>query len=167
VKRVHALIVLAAAALLVGCGGTKSLPHSSPSSRSPADLPPAWVQNEAAWQALAAADPHPRLFRWVLTAPARAAFLGGKATAYLRSQFPDASANRAYVVVLQGRFTRDDGQTGVANTLYLILTVNQHFYLARGFASTSPNLAPLGRLHRSRRGCLSRQACGAIPCSRR
>jgi hypothetical protein len=150
--RVRALIVLAAAVLLVGCGGSTSPSRTRPPSVSPADLPPAWVQNEVAWQALAAGDPHPGSCQWALTTPKRAAFVGGRATSYLRGFGGDPPASMVYVVVLQGHFTPpyDEQPPGLANSLYLVLGADGHgghYYLAHGFAATSPDLARLGSLH--------------------
>ena len=128
----------------IGCGG-KALPPSPGPSLSPADVPPAWVQHEALWQSLAAGEPHPRVCQWLYTSAARAAFLGGRATSYLRSF--TRLIDRAYVVVLHGHFKPIQGEAGSARTLYLVLTPQYHNYVARGFAAASIDLARLGAIH--------------------
>jgi len=129
---------------VVGCGG-KSLPPSPSPSVSPADMPPAWVQNEAVWQSLAAGEPHPQVCQWLYTSAARAAFLGGRTTSYLRSF--TRSVDNAYVVVLHGHFKPTEGEAGSARSLYLVLVPQYHYYLARGFAPSSIDLARLGHIH--------------------
>lgn len=88
----------------------------------------------------------------MLTTPARAAFLAGKATAYLRGFTTTAAKTRKlYVVVLTGRFAAPYHAPHQAAptlpTLYLVMTKDGHSHLAHGFVRRSLDMAPLGRLH--------------------
>lgn len=147
-RRICLLLTLATLALVAGCGGHSIAAQPTPSPASATEQPPAWVVKEASWQALAAGDPHPRRSQWVLTTPARAAFLSGKATAYLRAfTTPAAKTRKLYVIVLTGRFLASDrAEARTERTLYLVMTKDAHSYLAHGFARRL-DLAPLGRLH--------------------
>ena len=139
------LFVIALVALLAlaasGSAGAASEPRAAASA---AVRPPAWVQREALWQALAAGDPQPGSLRWTLTTPARAAGLAGSATSYL-SLF---GSGRIFVVVLRGHFRPPDAPGTKASRLYLVLEVDGHTYLAHGFTRAHGlHLARLGQLH--------------------
>jgi hypothetical protein len=139
------LCLVSLGALVIGCGGKTPSPTPSPSSSPRGDVPPTWVQSEVMWQSLAAGEPHPRVCQWLYTSAARAAFLGGRTTSYLRSFA--RSVDKAYVVVLQGHFRPIQGKAGTAHSLYLVLTTQYHYYLARGSSRSEVDLARLGRFH--------------------
>ena len=147
-RRALAVSALLALLALAG-GGSASSASAAASPHSAATVgvrPPAWVQREALWQSLAAGEPRPVACSWLLTSPARAARLAGKATSYLRS-FP--SLGRVFVVVLRGRFGASDAQGMRSDRLYLVLRVQGHGYLAQGLTSARRlDLAALAPLHR-------------------
>jgi hypothetical protein len=94
------------------------------SSLATGDQPPTWVRSDALWQSLAAGEPHPRVCEWLETSAARADHLVASATGR-----PDPfGSGRVFVVVLQGVFTADQGRTGPATSLYLVLG-DDHEYL--------------------------------------
>ena len=141
-RRAHVIVALLAFVVLAGCGSAS--PASRAGSSPPAgDLPPVWVQNEALWQSLAAGEPHPQSCQWLKTGPARAARLAGSATSYLRLF---RSAGEVYVVVVQGHFAPQTGQSSSPRSLYLVLMAD-HSYLAHGLAASSIDLSRLGHFH--------------------
>lgn len=100
-------------------------------------LPPAWAQEEVAWQSLNSGDAHPRKCLWTLTLASRAASLDGHATSYLKS-YPTAVT--AYVVVLRGHFTSRDYPGKSLTTMYFVIGENDHGYVAGGLESASHKL---------------------------
>ena len=161
VKRVAAIcLLMAAAAILGGCG--TATPHSTTSlTFHPAGSgPPAWLQEEAAWQALAAGDAQPVRCRWTLTSLTRAATLGGASAAFLRL-LGAHTTQRVYVVVLTGRFETGAGGA-VAPTLYLVLRPD-HYYLEQGLATERLALSQLGRLRSSPCSRQSARGSGGTP----
>lgn len=142
-KRVRAICLLILAVILGGCG-TATLHSTTSLTFHPAgNGPPAWLQEEAAWQALAAGDAQPVRCRWTLTSLTRAATLGGASAAFLRL-LGAHTTQRVYVVVLTGRFETGAGGA-VAPTLYLVLRPD-HYYLEQGLATERLALSQLGRL---------------------
>jgi hypothetical protein len=137
-------LVLAGAALAVvtlatACAGSSpaagvksSRASSSPSAvRHGEQPPPAWVQDEVAWQSLDAGDPHPGECFWTLTRASRAAALAGRDTSYLKIF---GRRTKAYVAVVHGHFRSPDTPTQAGGVLYLVLAP-RGTYLAHGIAS--------------------------------
>ncbi len=125
-----ALLLAGLAALALGvasCGHAAPQPTPSPTASAAGDLPPAWVQNEAAWQSLAAGDPHPLGCSWTVTSVPRLAFL----EPWFKS-YAGRPTNAVYFVVMQGHFrsTEMPGQRG--ERMYLVLRKQGHSYLAHG-----------------------------------
>jgi hypothetical protein len=141
------LAALAVPALLAAsCGASAPQAKPSPTPSPRGDLPPAWLQKEAAWQSLAAGDAQPERVDWVLTRADRAARLAGSQTGYLRF-FKGTSPTEAYVVVVHGRFRRP-GAPGVSDrTLYLVIRGAQRYVFAQGVASTPLHLKRLPAMH--------------------
>ena len=75
--------------------------------------------------------------------PVLAARLAGSATSYLRLF---RSAGEVYVVVVQGHFAPQTGQSSSPRSLYLVLMAD-HSYLAHGLAASSIDLSRLGHFH--------------------
>jgi hypothetical protein len=158
-RRAPVLIALTALLVVAGCGAAGSPPPSGSSaaagsslatgssaaagsSLATGDQPPTWVRSDALWQSLAAGEPHPRVCEWLETSAARADHLVASATGR-----PDPfGSGRVFVVVLQGVFTADQGRTGPATSLYLVLG-DDHEYLAQGSATSRIDLASLGHPH--------------------
>jgi len=137
------LALIVACILSVSACGESVQPKSNPTAQPSADVPPAWVQHEVAWAALAAGDSRPSLCQWTLVRPARAAFLAS----YLGRRF--LPTQKVYVAVLSGQFTVDPFdrtlRTG-ASTLYLVLRAN-HEDIAHGPVVGPVDLTRLGALH--------------------
>ena len=135
--------LLVAILAIVGCGaGPAPLPSPLPSA---GDLPPAWVQSEVMWQSLAAGEAHPRICQWTLIRSSRAASLHGHDTSYLRAY--RGATNKAYVIIVRGRFSKGEGPPGTADYLYLVIRARLHDYLAHGLLFEAPEVAGLGPLH--------------------
>jgi hypothetical protein len=144
------LVVLATA-----CGASPPQPTPSPSPSAHGELPPPWVQNEVAWQSLAAGDPHPKEAEWVLTKAHLAAPLAGRQTSYLKA-FKNPMNFPAYVVLVRGRFHHPNPlsratsviATGaMKGTLYLVIGSDSHYYFAQGLTATPPHLKQLPAMH--------------------
>ena len=148
-SRCHRIALIAAfcasAIWLAACG---SSPHPSPSPTSSiqADSPPAWVQQEVAWQCLAAGDAHPDQCNWVLTPASRAARSEGRRTSYLK-MYEKSTHSMAYVAVVRGDFSSAAERPRRATTLYLVVRAEQHDYLAHGLALRTADLSGLGAAH--------------------
>ena len=142
-RRARSATLLAAAALtvlLAACGSPA--PKASPTSQPAADLPPAWVQHEVAWQALAARDAHPRICQWTLATASRARKLDPGRTSYLRS-YPDM----AYVLIVRGDFVAYGEPSLHSHTMYLVIRAAHHDYIAFGFLLGPEDLSKLGTLN--------------------
>lgn len=134
--------------LVPGCGATSPelTPTPSASPQPAADLPPSWVQHEAAWQALDAGDAHPSICRWTYAAIARTNSLEPP-TAQLTRLFP--ASFKVYIVIVYGQFPPDpeNNDPFAARAMYLVLLARNHYYCAFGFLATQPKLAAFGPLH--------------------
>jgi hypothetical protein len=91
------------------------------------DLPPVWVQKEAAWQSLAYGDAHPEECSWTVTRPSRLAFLVPSLKSYAGR--PDGAV---YLAVLRGQFQLQGTHGPGAVRLYLVLWKRDRFSLAHG-----------------------------------
>ncbi len=144
-KLPHAVCTLAAVAVLAGCGSaaaTRSTNGSGTAVSSPAS-PPAWVRQEAAWQALAAGADGPDLCHWTSTTLARAASVAGASGSFLRVMGAHSPV-RVYVVT--GSFATGGGSTGKASTLCLILR-RDRYTLALRLVAGHVGLQRLGNVH--------------------
>jgi hypothetical protein len=143
----RAVILLAACVCSASLMSCDSSPAPSPApTASRAALPPAWVQQEVSWQALALGDPHPEECRWALVRTSRAASLDGRNTSYLKTMYR-RSREKVFVAVVHGDFRDGGGKPHRAGTLYLVLSARGHSYLAHGLVTGSPDLTRLGGLH--------------------
>lgn len=153
---------LALAAGLGGCGGagapatspsaTSTAPATSPSPTLSGDAPPAWVQNEALWEAMYDGDPDPTSMRWAVTTLGRASRLLQNATEYrtFYSQ-PTWAHLRVYAVVESGDFTVQDqsGHPPRARELLLILDpeTSGGSVRAADYSTTGYDLSGLDTVH--------------------
>lgn len=143
-----ALLLAGLAALALGlasCGRAAPQPTPSPTASLEGDLPPAWVQNEVAWQSLAAGDAHPQECFWTLTLASHAAALNGHNTSYLKLY--TNPANMAYVLVLHGHFTSPDLPGRTYTTMYFVILKNHNHYVASGFVSAPHKVNRLPAMH--------------------
>ena len=129
---------------LAGCGGAAAGPGSGPATTAPSRSgAPAWVREEAAWQALAAGARGPALCRWTRTSLTRAASIAGGSASYLRVMGAHAPT-RVYVVT--ARLAPSPGSTVPGTTLCLILRPDR-FTLARRVVAGRVGLRRLGPTH--------------------
>lgn len=147
-RTVLLLAGLAALALgLASCGHAVPQSTPSPTVSATGDLPPAWVQKEAAWQSLAAGDPHPQGCSWTLTSVPRLAFLDPSFKSPSFKSDAGRPTNAVYFVVVQGHFRSAEtpGQRG--DRIYLVLWQQHRFYLAHGLLPAHLPAAQLPRMH--------------------
>jgi hypothetical protein len=147
-----AAILIAAVLLIAGCGNPS--PQQTPSATPVLHgeyPPPTWVQNEVAWQSLAAGDTHPGKCSWTLTLASHAAVLDGRNTSYLRND-KDPAESMAYVIVLRGKFRPPDFPGRTYTTMYLVIGDHprgpySRDYLALGFVSAQHKVSRLDAMH--------------------
>lgn len=144
--KIGAAVLVATALLVAGCGGTALQPTSSATPLLHGEYPPpTWVQNEVAWQSLAAGDAHPQECFWTLTLASHAAALNGHNTSYLKLY--TNPANMAYVLVLHGHFTSPDLPGRTYTTMYFVILKNHNHYVASGFVSAPHKVNRLPAMH--------------------
>ena len=138
-------VTLAGVAWLAACGG--SSPQTSPSATVPVgDLPPAWVQEEIAWQSLYNGDADPGECLWKLAPASRAAALYGRDTSYLKI-YRHGGGDMSYVVVLHGHFTPPDYAGETFKTMYFVMGDDHGGYAASGPVSAPGKLKLLPAMH--------------------
>jgi len=144
VRRLLTVASACAVVLLAGCSAGSPTQAPTPITRSQpaADLPPAWVQHEVAWQALAAGDAHPARCLWTYAT-------GAQVNSLLPSHasIPLLAGSRVYVAIVYGRFPPNpDDHAFTAHTFYLVMVPQGHYYWAFHFLAGRPELAGLGPL---------------------
>lgn len=137
--------MLASVLWLTACGGSSPQPSPSATPLHGELPPPTWVQNEVAWQSLAAGDAHPQECFWTLTLASRAAALDGHATSYLKLY--TNSANMAYVLVLHGHFASPDFPGRTYTAMYFVILKDHHHYVASGLVSAPHKVKRLPTMH--------------------
>ena len=143
-------LIVAAFALVAGCAGPSPAPVPSPDPSPRGELPPAWVQNETAWQAW------PRAMRtsvsWVLTRIAHAAGLDPPR--------PTSEAIRYRVTTWPTSCSCGATRRPRATTLYFVLRTNYHDFLAHGrVPSARLDLSGLPAMHRLRARAARQHHC--------
>lgn len=150
--RIGVAMLVAAALLVAGCGGTARQPTPSATAVLHGEYPPpTWVQNEVAWQSLAAGDAHPGECSWTLTLASHAAVLDGSNTSYLRND-KDPAESMAYVIVLRGKFRPRDFPGRTYTTMYSVIGDHPRDpygrdYFALGFTSALHKVSRLPAMH--------------------
>jgi hypothetical protein len=139
--------VIVAFASLAGCGGVAAAGRASGSGTTAPSRgdPPAWLMEEAAWQALSAGAAHSLRCDWTMTSLSRAASGAGAAGWFVEIKGAHSHA-RVYVVTIRGRFTAGPGSTAKSSTLCLILRPDR-YVLALRLVDGRVGLRRLGAVH--------------------
>ena len=142
-KLLSAACTIVALATLTGCATATGSPGGAVTTAPSQAGPPAWVQQEAAWQALAAGADGPVLCRWTSTSLSRAAAIAGGSASFLKVMGAH-SPTRVYVVAES--LVTQQGTTVEARTLCLVLRLDRYTLASRVVAGRV-GLQRLGRVH--------------------
>ncbi len=142
-KLLFAACTIVAAACLAGCGAATGSPGTAVTTAPSQAGPPVWVQDEAAWQALAAGADGPVLCRWTSTSLSRAAAIAGGSASLLKTMGAH-SPTRVYVVAAS--LASEQGTTVKASTLCLVVRPDRSTLALRVVAGRI-GLRRLGPVH--------------------